>query len=109
MGESLMMSNEEEPTKHKRLMFSPIVNAGNILTAISMVIGITLSGAVGYATAQSSRAVLEYRMGQVEVMQGQLSETQRKLSDTMIELTKSNVRLLALQESFNRELERRRQ
>lgn len=108
MGEALMVSNEEEPTKHKRLMFSPIVNAGNILTAVSMVIGVAASGIVGYATAQSSRAVLEYRMGQVEGVQKQLADTQGKLSDTMGELKTSQVRLIALQESFNRELERRK-
>lgn len=109
MDDAQAMSDGEEHTKRRGLVFSPLVNAGNILTALSMIVGIAASGAVGYATAQSSRAVLEYRMSQVEGVQKQLADTQTRLSDAMTELQKSNVRLLALQESFNRELERRRQ
>lgn len=97
---------EGEP--RKRLKWSPDINAGHVLTFASMIVGVAISGAVGYATSQSSRAILEYRLANTERVQEQMASTQTKLTEAINELQKQNVKLVALQEAFNRELERRK-
>lgn len=78
----------------KGLRFSPEINAGNILNATMLLIGIV----GGYAAFYSRLTILEYKQAQTDQMVQELRNGSIQTSVAIQELKTGNMRLMLLLE-----------
>ena len=88
-----------EPVK-KGLRFSPEINAGNVLNASMLLLGII----GGYATFYSRLTILEYRQVQTDQMVTELKNGSAQIGLAVQELKTANVRLMILIEQTPKQI-----
>lgn len=89
------------PTK-RGLTFSRDINAGHILTAITILIGMV----VGYAAFYSRLSLLEYRQVQMDQIISELKTGNAQAIAAIQDIKTSNARLTFLAEQIQRQLDK---
>ena len=94
-GDCLDMPNGEQK---KGLRFSPEVNAGHLLTILSIFIGIV----GGYAAFYSRLSILEYKQLQTDQVVSELKNGTIQTGVAIQELKTGNMRLMILMEQLQK-------
>lgn len=89
--------------RKRGLRFSPEINSGNILTAVTMAVGMV----VGYSAFYSRISLLEYRQLQMDQIVTELKAGNAQTGVAIQEIKNNNTRLTLIAEQIQRQLDKK--